>query len=45
MPRKMVNILYKTKIFIIKRHNHLDPKINKRPWSEIEENLIFEAHK
>ena len=41
----MVNILYKTKIFIIKRHNHLDPKINKRPWSEIEENLIFEAHK
>jgi len=27
------------------RHNHLDPSINKRPWSETEEQIIFEAHK
>ena len=26
-------------------HNHLDPAINKRPWSEGEEQIIFEAHK
>jgi len=26
-------------------HNHLDPAINKRPWSEGEEQVIFEAHK
>jgi len=25
-------------------HNHLDPNINKRPWSELEEKIIFEAH-
>jgi myb proto-oncogene protein len=37
MSRKMVNI----KI----RHNHLDPNINKRPWTEDEEHIIFEAHK
>ena len=27
------------------RHNHLDPNINKRPWTEDEEHIIFEAHK
>ena len=26
-------------------HNHLDPSINKKPWSEKEERIIFEAHK
>eukprot|EP01017_Pseudomicrothorax_dubius_P006949 TRINITY_DN1208_c0_g1_i2.p1 TRINITY_DN1208_c0_g1~~TRINITY_DN1208_c0_g1_i2.p1 ORF type:complete len:494 (-),score=146.62 TRINITY_DN1208_c0_g1_i2:740-2221(-) len=26
-------------------HNHLDPKINKKPWGEREERTIFEAHK
>jgi hypothetical protein len=26
-------------------HNHLDPKINKKPWSEREEQIIFGAHK
>ena len=26
-------------------HNHLDPKINKRAWSESEERIIFKAHK
>ncbi|EGR28135.1 myeloblastosis oncogene family protein, putative [Ichthyophthirius multifiliis] len=26
-------------------HNHLDPGINKLPWSEKEEKIIFEAHK
>ena len=25
-------------------HNHLDPNINKRPWSTEEEMIIFEAH-
>ena len=26
-------------------HNHLDPHINKKPWTEGEEQIIFEAHK
>ena len=26
-------------------HNHLDPAINKNPWSEKEELVIFDAHK
>jgi len=26
-------------------HNHLDPKINKKPWTEREEQIIFGAHK
>ena len=26
-------------------HNHLDPNINKEPWSEKEDKIIFEAHK
>jgi len=26
-------------------HNHLDPAINKNPWTEEEEQIIFEAHK
>jgi len=26
-------------------HNHLDPKINKKPWTEREEQVIFGAHK
>jgi len=26
-------------------HNHLDPNINKKPWTEKEEHVIFEAHK
>lgn len=26
-------------------HNHLDPQINKQPWSEAEEKIIFESHK
>jgi len=26
-------------------HNHLDPLINKQPWSEEEEKIIFENHK
>jgi hypothetical protein len=26
-------------------HNHLDPNINKKPWTEREEHIIFEAHK
>jgi hypothetical protein len=26
-------------------HNHLDPKINKKPWTEKEEQVIFGAHK
>ena len=26
-------------------HNHLDPNINKQPWLEQEEKIIFEAHK
>jgi hypothetical protein len=26
-------------------HNHLDPNINKKPWTEKEEHIIFEAHK
>ena len=26
-------------------HNHLDPKINKKPWTEHEEHIIFGAHK
>lgn len=30
VQRKMVEIFYL-------RHNHLDPKINKRPWGETEE--------
>ncbi|KAF4710083.1 hypothetical protein FOZ62_006812, partial [Perkinsus olseni] len=25
-------------------HNHLDPKVNKRPWTEEEHRIIFEAH-
>ena len=25
-------------------YNHLDPTINKQPWTEEEENVIFEAH-
>ena len=29
----------------IRWHNHLDPEINKKPWSEKEEEIIFEAHK
>ena len=26
-------------------HNHLDPKINKSPWSEEEERIMAEGHK
>ena len=26
-------------------HNHLDPHVNKQPWLEQEEKIIFEAHK
>jgi myb proto-oncogene protein len=26
-------------------HNHLDPNINKEPWNDKEEKIIFEAHK
>jgi myb proto-oncogene protein len=26
-------------------HNHLDPNINKTPWTEQEEHIMFEAHK
>ena len=26
-------------------HNHLDPKINKKPWTQEEEATIFKAHK
>ena len=26
-------------------HNHLDPKINKKPWSLKEEQIIFDAHR
>lgn len=26
-------------------HNHLDPNINKQPWTETEERIIFESHK
>ena len=26
-------------------HNHLDPSINKKPWTEDEEKIIFMAHK
>eukprot|EP00916_Digyalum_oweni_P014853 GHVL01024292.1.p1 GENE.GHVL01024292.1~~GHVL01024292.1.p1 ORF type:complete len:264 (+),score=51.91 GHVL01024292.1:33-794(+) len=26
-------------------HNHLDPHVNKQPWSDEEERIIFEAHK
>jgi myb proto-oncogene protein len=26
-------------------HNHLDPRINKNPWNEIEEHIFIEAHK
>jgi myb proto-oncogene protein len=26
-------------------HNHLDPRINKLPWTQQEENIIFVAHK
>lgn len=29
----------------VTRHNHLDPNINKRPWTDEEEQSIFEAHK
>ena len=25
--------------------NHLNPSINKKPWSEKEEEIIFEAHR
>ncbi|EER10036.1 myb, putative [Perkinsus marinus ATCC 50983] len=25
-------------------HNHLDPKVDKRPWTEEEHRIIFEAH-
>ena len=30
---------------ILRWHNHLDPNINKKPWTEEEEHIIFEAHK
>ena len=40
-------IYLSTVIFIklCRWHNHLDPNINKRPWTEQEEQIIFEAHK
>jgi hypothetical protein len=26
-------------------HNHLDPRINKHSWNDIEEHIFIEAHK
>ena len=35
----------RTLVSYLKRHNHLDPNISKRPWLESEEKIIFENHK
>lgn len=44
MSRK-VRELCNTPFKSIRWHNHLDPNINKDPWTEEEEQIIFEAHK
>jgi hypothetical protein len=30
---------------MLRWHNHLDPNINKDPWTEEEEQVLFDSHK
>lgn len=46
MPRKVNRLVRVLAAYNrLRWHNHLDPKINKKPWSNAEEQVIFEAHK
>ena len=44
MQRK-VNYQVYINLTISRWHNHLDPNINKDPWTEEEEQVLFDSHK